>query len=90
MSLHRLFRHAHSLPFAPSTTSITMFTNGTMIAEFTLPKQMVRLRILNSEIERDYNIGFNDGRTFYVIGNDGGLLDAPVPVTHLVMAPGER
>jgi bilirubin oxidase len=31
-----------------------------------------------------------DGRTFYVIGNDGGLLGSPVPVTRLVMAPGER
>ena len=48
------------------------------------------LRLLNAEIERDYNVGFNDGRTFYVIGTDGGLLSAPVPVTHLIMAPAER
>src|SRR5262249_36096386 len=32
----------------------------------------------------------NDGRTFHVIGNDGGLLSAPVPVTQLTMAPAER
>jgi FtsP/CotA-like multicopper oxidase with cupredoxin domain len=25
-----------------------------------------------------------------VIGNDGGLLSAPVPVTHLIVAPAER
>jgi len=68
----------------------TVFSNGTTNAEFTLPKQMVRLRLHNSEIERDYNVGFNDGRTFYVIGNDGGLLSAPVPVTQLIMAPAER
>lgn len=67
-----------------------MLTNGVMSAQVTLPKQLVRLRILNGEIERDYNLGFGDGRTFYVIGNDGGLLVAPVAVTRLVMSPGER
>lgn len=64
--------------------------NGTLNASVTLPKQVVRLRLLNAEIERDYNLGFSDGRTFLVIGSDGGLLGAPVPVTRLVMAPGER
>ena len=67
-----------------------MLTNGVMSAQVSLPKQLVRLRILNGEIERDYNLGFGDGRTFYVIGNDGGLLSNPVAVTRLVMAPGER
>ncbi len=65
-------------------------TNGTMNAQITLPKQFVRLRILNAEIERAYNIGFSDNRTFYVIGNDGGLLNAPVPVTSLRVFVGER
>ncbi len=67
-----------------------MLTNGTMNAQVTLPAQFVRLRLLNAEIERAYNFGFSDNRTFYVIGNDGGLLNAPVPVTRLVMFAGER
>lgn len=67
-----------------------MLTNGVMNAQVTLPQQLVRLRILNAEIERDYNLGLSDGRTFYVIGNDGGLLSSPVAVTRLVMSPGER
>ena len=67
-----------------------LLTNGVMNAAVTLPKQFVRLRLLNGEIERDYNVGFSDNRTFYVIGNDGGLLASPVSVTRLVMAPGER
>lgn len=65
-------------------------TNGTLDAQTTLPKQFVRLRILNAEIERAYNLGFSDGRTFYVIGNDGGLLNAPVPVTRAKLYVGER
>lgn len=65
-------------------------TNGVMNAQISLPKQFVRLRILNAEIERGYNLGFSDNRTFYVIANDGGLLDAPVPVTRVKMMVGER
>ncbi len=58
-----------------------MLSNGTPNAQYTLPRQFVRLRILNAEIERGYNLGFSDNRTFYIIGNDGGLLNAPVAIT---------
>lgn len=64
--------------------------NGTLYPQISLPQQYVRLRILDAEIERAYNLGFSDNRTFYVIGNDGGLLDAPVPETRMVLAVGER
>jgi len=67
-----------------------MLSNGTLNAQYTLPKQFVRLRILNAEIERGYNLGFSDNRTFYVIGNDGGLLNSPVGVTRLPIHVGER
>ena len=67
-----------------------MLTNGTPNAQVTLPKQYVRLRILNAEIERGYNLGFSDNRTFYIIANDGGLLNAPVAVTRVKLMVGER
>lgn len=67
-----------------------MLVNGTMNPQVNLPKQYVRLRILNVELERGYNLGFSDNRTFWVIGNDGGLLDAPVPVTRVKLLIGER
>lgn len=67
-----------------------MLTNGTPDAQISLPKQYVRFRILNAEIERGYNLGFSDNRSFYVITNDGGLLDAPVAVTRVKLAVGER
>lgn len=65
-------------------------SNGTPNAQISLPKQYVRFRILNAEIERGYNLGFSDNRTFYVIGNDGGLLDAPIAVTRVKLMVGER
>jgi len=67
-----------------------MLTNGTPNAQVSLPKQIVRLRLLNAETERGYNLGFSDNRTFYIIGNDGGLLNAPVAVTRVKLLVGER
>ena len=67
-----------------------MLSNGTPNAQISLPKQYVRMRILNAEIERGYNLGFSDNRTFYIIANDGGLLNAPVAVTRVKLMVGER
>ena len=67
-----------------------LLANGVMNAEVTLPAQMVRFRLLNCEVERAYDLGFSDGRIFSVIGTDGGLVNAPVAVSRLIMTPGER
>ena len=66
------------------------FANGTLDAEVGLPAQVVRLRILNAEIERGYDLGFSDGRTFHVIATDGGLVEKPIPVTRMKLMVGER
>lgn len=68
----------------------SMITNGVLHAEYTLPAQVVRFRILNAAIERSYNVGFSDGSTFYVVTSDGGLLNAPVALTRFLISPGER
>ncbi len=68
----------------------SMMTNGVLRAQFTVPAQVVRFRMLNAAIERSYNIGFSDGRTFYVIAADGGLLSAPAAVTRFLLSAGER
>ena len=67
-----------------------VLANGTYLAQAVLPRQYVRLRILNAEIERGYNLGFSDNRTFQVIANDQGLLNAPVAVTRVKLMVGER
>ncbi len=68
----------------------SMLTNMTLRAQYTIPAQVVRFRILNAAIERSYNIGFSDNRTFQVIASDGGLLNAPVPLTRYLLHAGER
>jgi bilirubin oxidase len=68
----------------------SMLTNGTLRAQYNVPAQVVRFRVLNGAIERSYNLGFSDNRTFYIITSDGGLLDAPVAVTSYILHAGER
>jgi blue copper oxidase len=68
----------------------SMVTNGVLRAQYTVPAQIVRFRILNAAIERSYNIGFSDNRTFYIITTDGGLLNKPVTATRYLISPGER
>lgn len=86
----RRYTTANQFVTANSAYGDYMLVNGTPNAAFTVPKQVVRLRILNAEIERGYNLGFSDNRTFYIIANDGGLLNAPVAVTRFKLLVGER
>lgn len=67
-----------------------LLVNGTSNPMLNLPSQVVRLRLLNASQERNFNFGFTANKTFYVIGNDGGLLNAPVSVTRIRLSPGER
>jgi len=71
-----------------------MVINGVLNPQVSLPKQYVRLRLLNAEMERSYNVGVTTSagadRTFYVIGTDGGLVNAPIAVTRATIAVGER
>ena len=67
-----------------------LLANGVINAAVSVPAQVVRFRLLNAEVERFYNIGFDRNRSFTVIASDGGLLPKPVNVTRLRMAPGER
>ncbi len=86
----RKFDAFNAIDYTSSHYGDTMLVNGTLNPQVTLPKQFVRLRILNAEMERGYNLGFSDNRTFWVIGNDGGLLNAPVALTRVPIMVGER
>ena len=86
----RRFNSDNSIDYTSGVYGDQLLANGTIDAQISLPKQFVRFRILNAELERGYNLGMSDNRAFYVIGNDGGLLNAPVHVTRLKLLPGER
>lgn len=55
-----------------------------------VPRKLIRLRLVNGSNGRRYNFGFVGDHPFYAIGTDGGLLDAPVKSTRMLLASGER
>ena len=68
----------------------TVIVNGAIAPVANVPAGKVRLRLLNGANARFYFVGFGDRRTFHKIASDGGLLEAPVPLTFMRMSPGER
>ncbi len=68
----------------------TVIINGAVEPVKSVPAGKVRLRLLNGANGRFYVVGFADNRTFYKIGCDGGLLEAPLAMTTMEMSPGER
>ncbi|MDD2734977.1 MAG: multicopper oxidase [Desulfuromonadaceae bacterium] len=68
----------------------TIVVNGKSWPFQAVSPQRYRLRLLNGSNARFYNLKFDNKMVFYQIGTDGGLLDAPVPLTSLLIAPGER
>jgi len=74
----------------PSNSDDVVMVNATIDASLIVPAQIVRFRMLNGSSMRVFNVGLLDNMTFYQIGSDGGLLNEPVPLTRLQLAPGER
>ena len=68
----------------------TMVVNGTLEPQATLGANVNRLRLLNGSNSRVYMLGLSDNSVFHMIGSDGGLLEAPVQLQRLRLAPGER
>jgi bilirubin oxidase len=67
-----------------------ILVNGAMRAKLDAPAKLVRLRVLNASNARIYDLGFSDEREFYQIATDGGLVEKPVKLDGLRLAPGER
>nr|NQU93682.1 multicopper oxidase domain-containing protein [Bacteroidota bacterium] len=74
----------------PSNSDDVVMVNATIDASLEVPAQVVRFRLLNGTSQRVLNIGLSDNQTFYQIGSDGGLLENPISLTRLYLAPGER
>jgi FtsP/CotA-like multicopper oxidase with cupredoxin domain len=67
-----------------------ILVNGTHAPYFEASTTLVRFRVLNASNARVYNLGFTDGRAYWLIGTDSGLLESPVTMTRLQLSPGER
>lgn len=87
-------------PTAPATTHLPEFfgdfiiVNGVPWPQHAVEPRSYRLRVLNGSDSRFYDLQFRTGAgttlVFHQVGTELGLMNAPVPLTHLVLAPGER
>ncbi len=68
----------------------TIVVNGTLAPYADVTTERVRLRLLNASNARVYDFAFGDGRTFELVGTDGGLLPAPLTTDHVTLSPAER
>ncbi|MBF4695521.1 multicopper oxidase family protein [Fusibacter ferrireducens] len=64
--------------------------NGKVGPYAEVPSSWVRLRLLNGSNAAQHKMNFSDERPFYQIASDGGLLESPVKMTSIELAPGER
>lgn len=64
--------------------------NGVVDGVLNSPAQVVRYRLLNGSSHRFFNFGFANNKEFKQIASDAGLLDVSIPMTRLILAPGER
>ncbi|MEX8495743.1 multicopper oxidase family protein [Sphaerotilus sp.] len=87
-------------PSAPRTTHLPEFfgdfilVNGVPWPQHAVEPRAYRLRVLNGSDSRFYDLQFRRGNgntlAFHQVGTELGLMNTPVPLTHLVLAPGER
>lgn len=66
------------------------FVNGVRRPYLEVDSALYRLRILNGSNARIMRLAMSDGRPMTLIGNDGGLLPAPVSLPHVDLGPAER
>ncbi len=64
--------------------------NGTLNARLEVDRGHYRFRVLAGSNARIFGLALSNGAPLTLIGNDGGLLQAPVQVTQIDLAPGER
>lgn len=68
----------------------TMLVNGQVGATAVVPRGIVRLRLLNGSNARIYTLAMSDKRPLHLVGTDTGLLDRPIELNNLTLAPAER
>jgi FtsP/CotA-like multicopper oxidase with cupredoxin domain len=71
-------------------TGNTVLVNGAPMPYFQVAARKYRFRLLNGSNQTAYNFQLSNGQAMTEIGNEGGLLAAPVNRTSLPLSPAER
>jgi spore coat protein A len=67
-----------------------MVVNGKVRPYHEVEPRRYRLRVANTANSRFFSLSLSNGQSFHMIGSDQGLLEAPVEISRLVLAPAER
>jgi spore coat protein A, manganese oxidase len=82
--------------YSPTATWIpeffgnTVVVNGAVQPFLTVEPRQYRLRFLNGSQSRFYNLHIAGGPAFHRIGSEGGMFDAPVASSRILLLPAER
>jgi spore coat protein A len=89
----------------PNPSTLPTFMGNTILVDgkawpvMHVEPRMYRFRLLNGSDARFYNLQFSiedqnpnqpSDQKFFQVGTDDGLLNKPVPLEHVLIAPGER
>src|ERR1700678_525536 len=77
-------------PWIPEFFGDAYLVNGKLFPFLDVEPRKYRFRVLNASNGRFYRFSLSNKQSFHAIGSDQGLLDAPVELKKLVVAPGER
>ena len=79
-----------ALRWTPELYGDATLVNGKLFPYLAVEARKYRFRVINAANSRFYYLSLSNGQPFHQIGTDQGLLPAPVLVTSLALAPGER
>jgi FtsP/CotA-like multicopper oxidase with cupredoxin domain len=68
----------------------TILVNGSVMPKLNVDTTQYRFRLYNVSNAKTYDFAFSDGRKFKIVGTDGGLLNKPVEVDHIILGAAER
>ncbi len=77
-------------PWVPEVFGNAILVNGKLLPYHQVEPRTYRLRLMNGSNGRFYRFSLSSKQEFQVIGNDQGLLNSPVSVHRIVLAPAER
>jgi len=93
----RVSNAGHTLAYSPMMDDMVLgylgdvtTVNGVPNASLSVTRSLYRFRLLNGSNARVFRIALGDNAPFKLIANDAGLLAAPIEVTSLYLAPGNR
>jgi len=67
-----------------------MLVNGVELPRLDVETRQYTLRLYNASNSRTYEFALHDGRSFHIVGSDGGWLPQTVQADHIVLSAGER